>query len=172
MIKFSQYLVESKTPRVLYRGVTGKYDSKFAASQKIVWLSTSEDHAKMYADSGDLVSYRVAGRLDPLDLGFRAAEISVPFSEVSDRFRARIMDRFQSKAISKNDAMSILDTLDDLQISGHKQVWKWVHDPKFLPLIKKAGFNAVKQREGLQSLRGDVDTYGILDYSTVKRIKD
>lgn len=168
MQSFTTYLNETQTPRVLYRGVSGSYDTKFASRQKIIWLSTSEDHARMYAGTGDVVSYTVAGRPDPLDLGFRAAEIQVPFSEVSERFMTRIMDRFRQKKITRDVAIEIGDALDELVMSGSKQVWEWIHEPKLLNLIKKSGYNSIKQREGQTSLKGDIDTYGVLDYSIIK----
>lgn len=171
MITFSDYLIESQTPRVLYRGVTGSYDPKFSARQQIIWLSTSKEHAEMYARGGDLVAYTVSGRLDPLDLKFRAAEINVPFSEVMGRFKKEIMDRFSKKKIRIDVAKDIVNMVDKLNLSGSKQVWEWVHEPKFLTLIKKAGYNSIKQREGLQHLKGNVETYGVLDYSIIKSIK-
>jgi|AntRauTorcE11897_2_1112592.scaffolds.fasta_scaffold02347_5 hypothetical protein len=161
MIDFRYFIIES----VVYRGVSGKFDGNYSKSQPIVWVSTSKEHAKIYTSGdGELISFNINDRkIVSLDLGFRSVETQVKFDEVASRFKQRLMELFKKNKISKNDAMDILDKLEKISFNGHKQVWEWVHIPKFLELIKDSGFNVIRQNEGIKAHTGDTITYGVID---------
>lgn len=167
MIDFQEFISEA----VLYRGVEGRYDPSYSKRQDIVWVSTSQDHAGMYGASGEVVKFDLKeAKLSILDLGFRASETQVKWDEIETRFVQALMQQFKQKKLSREKAMSIDDRVDELKYSGYHQIWEWMHKPEFLKLIKEAGFNAIRQREGLQAHSGETITYGILDQSLIHQI--
>lgn len=167
MLSFREFINE----QVLYRGVGGQYDDSYTKGQDIVWVSTSKDHADMYGASGEVVKFKLrTSKLVPLDLGFRASETQVKWDEVQGRIVQEIMRMFSENKLSRDAAIRVKDKVDDMQLSGHKQVWEWMHIPKVTKLIKEIGFNAIIQREGLSAHSGDTVTYGILDQSLIRKL--
>ena len=165
MVSFKQFILES----TVYRGVTGKYDASHR--QDIIWVSTSKNHAQMYAtETGEVVQFRLnKSRLNELDLGFRASETEVKFDEIRSRLVKSIMILFEKGKLNEKNARDVLDSLNSLKMTGHKQVWEWMHVPKILDIIKKAGFNVIVQREGLSRHKGDTITYGVLDTKILQK---
>ncbi len=167
MRSFSEYIQLSE--QTVYRGVTGKYSHEYARGQSIMWVSTSEDHSQMYTSGdGELLTFELkTSRLEPLDLGFRSSETPVKFDEVQSRFKQALMKMFKDKKISRDKALSIINDMDKIEGTGHRPVWEWVQVPEMVKLIKQAGFNAIRQNEGMTAHAGNVVTYGILDQKLI-----
>jgi hypothetical protein len=153
-----------KTSIPVYRGLSQKFDPKY--KNDVLWVSTSLDHAEMYASQGkgEILRYTLNGsKLKPLDLGFRSVETEVKFDEIIGRLKPAIMEQFQNGNLSRNTAMEVMEDIDALKsLSGYKQVWEWIHVKDVLELLKKAGFNAIKQNEDLVRGGGKIVTYGII----------
>lgn len=167
MRSFREYIQVNE--QTVYRGVTGKYSHDYARGQSIMWVSTSEDHSQMYTSGdGELLTFELnTSRLKPLDLGFRSSETPVNFDEIQSRFKQALMGLFKDKKISRDKAMDIIDGLDKIDGTGHRPVWEWVQVPEMVKLIKQAGFNAIRQNEGITAHAGNVVTYGILDQKII-----
>lgn len=168
-----QFINEQQKNSLLYRGLTQKFDPKY--ENKVLWLSTSKEHAEMYTKSNssdaELLTYKVKGNLNPLNLGFRSVETEVKFDEIISRLKQAIMSQFEKGKLSRDEAMNIMKTISSLKpISGYKQVWEWIHIKDILDIIKDSGFNVIQQNEGLIKGKGDIITYGILDKSIVSKL--
>ena len=167
VLRFNQFISETL---VVYRGSFG------VSNSPILWVSTSREHAGIYSfdrktgAKGEVTEYRITKRIDDIDLGFRAAEISVPFEEVRGRLKTALMDRYEENRVTEKTAIDIAEKLDSLKYSGTKPVWFWMYKPAVIQSIRSMGFNCIKQREGIQSHTGNVITYGILDRSMISKI--
>jgi hypothetical protein len=124
----------------------------------------------MYAGGGEVVSFRLS-RLNPLDLGFRSAETTVPLDEITSRLRNKLMELMRIGKIKRDDAIQIDDDLDAIPNSSNKMVWEWVNTNAVTDIIKRMGYDSIILREGMQSHLGNVITYGILNKSKLTRIK-
>ena len=153
-----------KTSIPVYRGLSQKFDPKY--KNDVIWVSTSLDHAEMYASQGkgEVIRYTLNGaKLNPLDLGFRSVETEVKFDEIIGRLKPAIMEQFKKGNLAKSTAMEVMKDISALKsLSGHKQVWEWIHVKEVLNLLKKAGFNVIKQNEDLVKGGGKIVTYGII----------
>lgn len=150
----------------VFRGVEGKFDPN--RSGDVMWVSTSMEHSAMYAAGGDIVQFKLNNRLKEIDFGFRSAETSVTFDELQGRLKLAIMKQFKDGNLSRDKAMKLVDQLDGINQTGHNPVWLWLQNKEITRLIRQAGFNAIKQREGMRAGNGDVITYGVLDRSIVR----
>lgn len=167
MKKFSDFiktnLIESLT---VYRGIPVAGKDK---DRMITWVSTSKDHAAMYANgvggTGEVLVYKISKNMVPIDLGFRAAETFVTYEDIRGRINDAILDRFENKHLTEDQTLKLLDSLRVLKLSGTHAVHEWMHNPKIVEVIKKAGFNCIRQNEGMKAHTGNVITYGILDKS-------
>jgi hypothetical protein len=167
--QIQENLFESFTiPNIVYRGVKGKYSDSH--KQNVTWVSTSKEHAQMYADGGELVEFRLS-KITPIDLGFRSAETSVKLEEVTSRLRSVLMDLMRVGKIQRIQAIKIDDDIDKLSNQSYKMVWEWVNMKDVSDLIVRMGFDAIVLREGMQSHSGNVLTFGILNKSKLTRAR-
>lgn len=158
-----------KENTIVYRGVTTRYDDT-KNPKNIIWVSTSEDHAKMYATKkGEVTAFSINKIANTLDLGFRSSETEVKLFEIISRIKDSILDLFERNKINEDLVRRLFDQAESIKISGYKKVYEWMYVPEILDIIKKAGFNIIRQNEGMQYHSGDIITYGILDRRLLKK---
>jgi hypothetical protein len=169
MKRFSDFI---KTPLMesltVYRGIPSAGRDK---DRMITWVSTSRQHAIMYAEpfggKGEVIEYKITKTLVPLDLQFVYSEVDVGYEEIRVRLNDAILEQFEHGRLTQTKTEELLDALRALKtkFSGMLQVNEWMHKPQIVEIIKKAGFNCILQREGMRPRVGDIITYGILDKS-------
>lgn len=153
---------------IVYRGFAA---ADIIKKPSIIWVSTSKEHAEMYSyerrtvRKSGVVSFTIVKKIQALDLGFRAAETSVPFQEIQCRLFSELTSARESNKVNELQAQKIIEKLRALNYSGIQPVWSWMHKPPIIEMIKQMGFNAIQQREGLKLHAGNIITYGILDHS-------
>ena len=149
----------------VYRGLTKTYNTNY--KQDIVWVSTSFEHASMYSEGskeGTVLCFEINDfSLHYIDLGFRSVETEVKMEELISRIKPYILEQYEKKVISKEKALQLMKSLSKITSTGYKQVWEHVHDKNLIAIFQEAGFNAIRQNEGLLKYKGNVVTYGILD---------
>lgn len=167
MKRFSDFIKTNLNESlIVYRGIPVAGKDK---DRMITWVSTSKEHATMYANgtggTGEVLVYKISKRMVPIDLHFRAAETFVTYEDIRGRINDAILERFENKQLTEDQTVKLLDSLRALKLSGTHPVHEWMHKPQIIDVIKKAGFNCIVQHEGLKAHVGDVVTYGILDKS-------
>lgn len=158
---------------IVYRALNVKeYNAKYA--QDIIWVSTSQEHAKMYSDGvGKIFKFRIIGSLMPLDLHFINAEVDVNFKDITERFKTALLDLFEKKKLSRGKTLALFDEVNDLKVvPGMKEVWRWMQHKEFTAIARKAGFNSILQREGVSRYAGNVLAYGILNSRMLQLIDE
>jgi hypothetical protein len=167
MKRFSDFIKTNLNESLtVYRGIpiAGKDKNRL-----VTWVSTSKEHAAVYSEllsgKGEVIEYKIAKKLVPLDLGFSYAEVDVDYEELRGRLNQAILDRYENKQLSDKKAMELLDELRQLKFSGMSRSHEYMHKPQIIAVIKKAGFNCILQREGMLPRKGNIITYGILDKS-------
>jgi hypothetical protein len=158
---------------IVYRSLSVK-EYRVNYIQDIIWVSTSKEHSRMYTDDiGKIFTFKLIGTLMPLDLQFRSSDVDVKFTDITERFKSALLERFESKKLSREKTLSLFDEVNKLrEVSGMKEVWRWMEHKEFTEIARKAGFNSILQREGLRKYSGNVITYGILDAKLLKLIED
>lgn len=158
---------------IVYRALNVK-EYRADYSQDIVWVSTSEDHAKMYTDGvGKIFKFKLTGSLMPLDLQFINAEVDVKFTDITDRFKTALLELFEKKKLSRDKTLALFDEVNALRVvPGMKEVWRWMQHKEFTAIARKAGFNSILQREGVSKYAGNVISYGILNSRMLKLIDE
>ncbi|MFN4975935.1 MAG: hypothetical protein ACK5GV_11870 [Bacteroidota bacterium] len=158
---------------IVYRSLNVK-EYNYRYDQDIIWVSTEEEHSKMYTDGvGKTFKFKVVGTLHPLDLQFVHIDVDVKLSDITDRFKTALLELFEKKKLSRNKTLQLFDEVNELNIiSGMKEVWRWMQHKEITAIARKAGFNAIMQREGTKKGVGNVITYGILDARLLKMIDE
>lgn len=158
---------------IVYRALNVKeYNAKYA--QDIIWVSTSQEHAKMYTDGvGKIFKFKLIGSLIPLDLQFVNAEVDVKFTDITDRFKTALLELFEKKKLSRDKTLALFDEVNGLKVVYEmKEVWKWMQHKEFTAIARKAGFNSILQREGISKYAGNVISYGILNSRMLQLIDE
>ena len=155
-------------PKVLYRGIEGKYSSTY--QQDITWVSTDEEYAKSYTKgNGEVLKFTFTSPPNILDLGFRTADTEVQFSDIVDRLQQRLSEYFRNGKITKEKAFQIMDILDEMNFSGHKKVYMWMQAKPLIEIYKMMQVDAILQREG-NPHSGNVITFGVINKLKLRRI--
>lgn len=167
MKKFSDFIKRSLSESLtVYRGIPAVGKDK---DRMITWVTTSKEHATIYSEpysgKGEVKEYKITKKLVPVDLNFAYAEVDVNYEDIRERLNTAILDRYENNQLSDKKALELMDELRKLKFSGMSPVHEWMHKPQIVAVIKKAGFNCILQREGLQPRKGNIITYGILDKS-------
>jgi len=177
MKSFSTFVNVNLNESILvYRGIPVAGQDKL---RDVTWVSTNRKHAEMYSDSltakdsgkGEVLEYKITKTLVPLDLQFVNAEVDVKYNDVRGRLNDAIINRFSEKKLTRETALKLTDELRNLNFSGLFRVHEWMNKKPILNVIKKAGFNAILQREGMKFGAGNIITYGILDKSILSKVK-
>ncbi len=157
----------------LYRGLTTK-DYNWLYSQDVIWLSTSKEHAQMYAEGiGKVFTFKVSSPLNYLDLQFVNSEVDVNLKDITDRLKSAILEKFEAKKLNRNKTLNLFDEANAIRpVPRMMPVWEWMKNGEILKVIKNAGFNSIYQREGLVRYAGNVSTYGILNKNLLKLIDE
>jgi len=164
-------------PKVLYRGMTLPYDK--GVKKDVTWVTPSKDYANLYADpdseTGSNIMPIYAKIHKPINLGFGSQLTPVKYSEIKSRVMTRLMDQYQNKTISKEDALTAISHLtagEKEHNSVHKPVYKWQDNDKHLHAALRLGnFDAIESKEGDSVILGNRPThitYGILHPSHIK----
>lgn len=152
----------SLASQIMYRGLTQTFDH---SKQDVpVWVTSDKEYAQLYSsDSKNVEKLQVStGRF--LDLGFRTLDVRVSFSEVVNRIRTRVMEEYRSERLNERVAMKAIRSLNNINVQSteFKPVWEWIKQEQrhFVPILKSAGFDSIRNREGVHN---NVITYGLLN---------
>lgn len=155
---------------IFYRGLQETWNADRAKNQHLIFVTTDREYALEYAkDESHVYQFHVVVHT-PFEFGFRTLTTQVKFSDVGDRVRNGIMERFKHGLI-RDKAMQLIDELRGLKDkhSGFKEVWEWyMQEPELVRILKAAGFDAIKAQEGANN---DIETYGLFDAHQLKGIK-
>ena len=142
----------AKAAPEMYRGINGVFDPSY--QNAIEWWSTKPELAKEY---GETMLTRTGVPSNPVDLGFRDLNTEVKMSDVTDRVKRAITDRFNSGQIDRSVAMELFDKADSISANGFNRAHKWLSDtPELARILSDAGYDSIGHIE-----RG-TQTYGLL----------
>jgi hypothetical protein len=127
----------------MHRGIHGAYDPSY--KQAIEWFSESPSLAKEYGSN--VISKDVTTK-SPADIGFRDFNTEVKITDVMDRVKRAIMDRFNSGQLDKQKAIDLFDKADSYKGNDYKKVHQWLMEsPDALDLLKGAGYDSINHVE-------------------------
>lgn len=161
-------LIQESSNRMVFRGIDMPYDDGKFRNSRVIWVSTDRKHAEQYSsDKGEVITYKLSGQINPLDLGFRVAETDVQAREVLSRIRQKLFYTSTSVPLQEmaDDQIRLL-VAEMKTVRG--RVWELVQHPKILDIIELIGWNVIVQREGFY--HQGVTTYGVIDKKLLKRM--
>ena len=153
----------------MYRGLSQEHSDD--VKKNITWVSPDPKHAEGYAygvGSPNMMKVYIKSH-NPVHLGYSKQAIHVPFKDIKNRVKERILDAFQKGNVDRDTAKHEFDRVDNLpDQEGFKYHWQWRDDnPEFKEALRNVGYDSVSDHEvGYDT----TDTIGLFHPSQVKSV--